>query len=593
MESAPLLSAARARVTAAAARIRRRPRMAAMALFVLAAAGLLLLLAGLSVSSPRHSLQPCIQTAPLVPTGHSNWSVRFSEDKEYIAAAAERLAGAVRIKTQSFDAWRGVPPPDGDDPVHSGFPKLHQYLASTFPRVHQSLERRIISRYSLLYIWKGKNASSIPPLVFMSHQDTVPVLNDTLHLWTYPPFSGYVDIENDSIWGRGSVDTKATIVGALESIEVLLERGFQPSMDVYLAFGYDEEISGHLGAKPIAEFMEIELGLRGKVGLILDEGLDSFSVTDDGVNLAVIATAEKGYLDYHITVETGGGHSSLPPKHTGIGIMSLLVAALEANPHPLLLTAKNPYLGTIVCTAEHSAKPDPVIRSHLKNFDSKSSKALADYLAKRSLKDKYRMASSQAVDIIHGGLKINALPEQVTVDINNRISIDSSASEFQQVAAQTLMRVAETYNINFTFNDFLRTGQVLRAHNAGADAVANVEVFIRESEYPLEPSPITARGSAAWNIVEGTIHHVYERDAVFGRKVVVAPGLMAGNTDTRHYWNLTRNIMRFSPATGGAGYHTVDEHASVRGYMAAVTFFHELIRNYDEHGGLVATEGTL
>jgi Gly-Xaa carboxypeptidase len=41
---------------------------------------------------------------------------------------------------------------------------------------------------------------------------------------------------------------------------------------------------------------------------------------------------EKGYLDLSIAVATAGGHSSVPPTHTGIGIMSAILAELESNP---------------------------------------------------------------------------------------------------------------------------------------------------------------------------------------------------------------------------------------------------------------------
>ncbi|KAJ3031605.1 UNVERIFIED_CONTAM: hypothetical protein HDU68_002208 [Siphonaria sp. JEL0065] len=539
----------------------------------------------LSHVPPNNKLPRCNQVPALVPTGNSSWIDIFTSDNAYILAASERLAGAVRIPTESYDSTRGVPPPlEGPDPIHEGFEKLHKYLEASLPLVRKHLTRKVINRYALLYTWKGSN-ESLAPLVLMAHQDTVPVLPDTLDQWTHPPFSGFVDEENDAIWGRGSVDTKPTLVGSLEAIEVLLGRGFSPRKTVYLAFGYDEEISGIEGARLIAEYMERELKLTGKVGMVFDEGLDSLTKTD-GIDLAVVNTAEKGYVDYHMTVETPGGHSSIPPLHTGIGLMSQLVNALEANPHPVLLTETNPYLGSIVCTAQHSPNSDPFIRDALAHFDTKS-QSLADYLAARSLKDRYRMASSQAIDIIQGGLKINALPELVTVDLNNRVSIDSNIDEFQRIVEKNLRPVAVKYGLNYTFMDFLKKDSVLASYST-PNAIGTATIFGKPTDSPLEPSPISPLHSAAWNMVEGTIHHVYERPGAFGvqtgesRKYIVAPGLMAGNTDTRYFWNLSKNIFRFAPATGGSGYHTINERASIKGYMTAVTFFHELIRNYDQ-----------
>ncbi|KAJ3073204.1 hypothetical protein HDU98_002023 [Podochytrium sp. JEL0797] len=539
---------------------------------------------GTSPESPSITLASCDQIGPLVPAGNASWINRFTNDREYILAAAERFAKVVRIKTESFDSTRGVaPPPEGQpDPLREGFPKLHKQLQASFPLVHKHLTRKVINRYSLLYTWKGSD-ESLPGLVLMAHQDTVPVLPDTLDQWIHDPFSGYIDVEGDAIWGRGSVDTKPTLVGSLEAVEVLLSNGFVPKRSVYLAYGFDEEISGIMGAQPVAEYMEQELGLTGKIGMVVDEGLDSLT-NADGFPMAMIATAEKGYLDYHIIVETPGGHSSIPPPHTGIGLTAQLISALESHPHPILLTETNPYLGSIVCTNQHSPTPDPFIQTALVHFDTQS-EALASHLAARSLKDRYRMASSQAVDIIQGGLKVNALPERVTVDLNNRISIDSSVAEFQTFVGNSLRPVAVEFKLNFTMYDFKQRDKVVVKYEV-ADAVGTAVVFSKATDSPLEPSPISVVHSPEWDVMEGTIHHVYERVDAFGvgkeggKKYVVAPGLMAGNTDTRYFWNLSDNIFRFAPVPGGFGYHTINEHTSISGYMTAVTFFHELIRNY-------------
>ena len=50
------------------------------------------------------------------------------------------------------------------------------------------------------------------------------------------------------------------------------------------------------------------------------------------------------------------------------------------------------------------------------------------------------------------------------------------------------------------------------------------------------------------------------------RDVLVAPGMMTGNTDTRYYWKLSKHIFRYNHHFGGTspdprrnGVHTVDE----------------------------------
>jgi len=59
---------------------------------------------------------------------------------------------------------------------------------------------------------------------------------------------------------------------------------------------------------------------------------------------------------------------------------------------------------------------------------------------------------------------------------------------------------------------------------------------------------------------------------------------MTGNTDTRYYWALTRNIFRFTPMNREKSLylHTVDERLWFNDHIDAIWFFHELVRSYDE-----------
>ncbi len=87
----------------------------------------------------------------------------------------------------------------------------------------------------------------------MGHQDVVPIEAGTEGKWTHPPFSG--EIADGFIWGRGTMDDKVTVVGVLEAVTLLLQKGFQPRRTVYLAFGQDEEIGTMEGTEKIAQLL--------------------------------------------------------------------------------------------------------------------------------------------------------------------------------------------------------------------------------------------------------------------------------------------------------------------------------------------------
>jgi Gly-Xaa carboxypeptidase len=93
-----------------------------------------------------------------------------------------------------------------------------------------------------VYEWKGAD-DTLKPILLTSHQDVVPVLEDTRPLWTHDPYGGEVD--GDRIWGRGSTDDKSGLIGSFAAVELLIESGlFTPQRTVILGLGYDEEAAG-------------------------------------------------------------------------------------------------------------------------------------------------------------------------------------------------------------------------------------------------------------------------------------------------------------------------------------------------------------
>ena len=140
------------------------------------------------------------------------------------AAAAERLAGSLRIRTISHAE------PEKTDTA--ALLALHAYLESSFPRVHSTLVRETTNNHSLLYTWIGGDPS-LKPILLMGHLDVVPVETAGESRWQRDPFGG--DIADGFVWGRGAIDNKSAVVGILEAIEMLLAHGFQPKRTVYVA----------------------------------------------------------------------------------------------------------------------------------------------------------------------------------------------------------------------------------------------------------------------------------------------------------------------------------------------------------------------
>ncbi|KAI7573726.1 carboxypeptidase S [Hortaea werneckii] len=532
-------------------------------------------------SSPRdnnvHSNEPkCSQPAALFPSTDNdalNRAYDFLSTDDFKQASIKRHSGAVQIPTESFDDMGPV----GEDKRWDTRFDFHKYLANTFPRMHKSLKVEKVNTFGLVYTWQGSD-TSLKPLVLMAHQDVVPVPASTVDAWTHPPFSGFYD--GQFIWGRGSIDCKNQLIAEMEVLEGLLEAGFEPRRSIVLSFGFDEEISGTQGAGKLADFLLQRYGRDG-VAAIVDEGAGMSEMW--GTTFAMPGVGEKGYTDVHITIRMPGGHSSIPVDHTSIGVMSELITAIEAQQYPTYLADDNPILGLLQCSAEHA----PEFPSKLKKLLDHRSPALQtsrkpDHLALEAAKlgrpIQYLMQTSQAVDVIQGGAKVNALPERTSVTINHRINIGDTPEDIYSHLTSLAKPLAEKYNLRLHAFD-----GVEEAENSISLLPSNTTLRVA----PVTPSTLFSdeeeRTPTPYSILAATTR------ALYGADMIVSPAMMTGNTDTRYYWDLTRHIFRYGPGydpdwipEGGLGrIHTVDEKVSVVNHVNLVKWVWLFVRNLD------------
>ncbi|GAO45852.1 hypothetical protein G7K_0100-t1 [Saitoella complicata NRRL Y-17804] len=498
----------------------------------------------------------CPQVSALAPNHTSKaleHNLKLLASSEYRNKSAHYLSGAVQIPTQSFDDLGPV----GEDDRWDVFYPFAKWLKNTFPEVHKHLTLEKVNTHGLVYTWKGTN-ETLKPLLLMAHQDTVPVPKQTLDKWTHDPWSGHID--DTYVYGRGSSDCKNNLVGIMEAVSLLLNASFTPTRTILLSFGFDEEISGYKGAGTIAPWLEEKLG-KDSLFMILDEGSDIKEIY--GALVALPGTGEKGYIDVKITVNTPGGHSSIPPPHTSIGMLAEIITIVEADTYDLLLTPANPFLGTMQCAAAHSPDIPSSLRDAIVSNDLQDA---AEILA-GDRANEYLMKTSIAADVAYGGVKVNALPEEAVVVVNHRVAVEGRTQDVKDKLTRILEPIAKKHNLTF-----------LPFTDKPTDKDSHFGTLRIETDRVLEPAPTSPLNSSAWSLLSGTIRHV------FPPSTIVAPSIMTGNTDTKYFWNFTRNIYRFGPFRDmwKGNIHTVDEKASVKGHVEGVKFYHELIRNVQE-----------
>lgn len=499
---------------------------------------------------------------------------KIVHDEAFRNASAAKLSGAIQVKTDVGDDAPGV----DEDPEFwkLRFGAFHTYLEKTFPGVWSFCKIEKVNQYALVITWEGSD-SSLQPVMLTAHQDVVPIQEASLDQWEHPPFDGFYD--GDQLWGRGSADCKNSLIGLLEAAEELYNSGFRPRRTIIYAFGFDEEIGGQRGANHISSFLLERYGENGLYGVV-DEGGQSL-VKHGNVALALIGTSEKGMLNVKVALDTPGGHSSVPPDHTSIGIISELVTRLEKDPFSPIFSERNPTFYAYQCIAEHSDEVSPKIRKLIKkSLTSKAaSKKVADYIYHSDLVSRYLVTTSQAVDIIHGGVKSNALPEHVEVVINHRIAVESNVNEVMQRNNHHIKTVARQFGLGLQIGE-----EELFA------PTANGHLSVSTS-WGLDPAPFTPIYDAHWDTFAGTLRHVYEvickgtMQELEGLPIITSPGMAAGNTDTQYYWALSEHIYRYRPGLVPlvqAHAHGANEHIPFDSHLQIIAFFYEYLQTAGE-----------
>ena len=270
-----------------------------------------------------------------------------------------------------------------------------------------------------------------------------------------------------------------------------------------------------------------------------------------------------------------GGHSSIPSDHTSIGVLSELITTIESEQYETYLTEENPYLGQLQCGASHSPDFPKKLKKLLGRHSSHTCRSTPDRLALEAAKQgknvQYLMQTSQAVDVITGGVKVNALPERTTVTVNHRINIGDEPEDVWDRLTALAKPIAGKYNLT------------LHAFDGVEEEPSSISLYASDTTLRTAPvTPTNVDKITPYAILAGTTR------ALYGEDLIVTPGMTTGNTDTRYYWDITRHIFRFGPGydplfEGGLGnIHTVDEHISAVNHVSTVKWFTLFVRNMDE-----------
>lgn len=439
----------------------------------------------------------------------------ISFDKE---AAVDALAQLVRCKTVS----RNDPALEED----AEFRKLVDLLPALYPNVFSVCTFRELPDRALLLRWSGK--SNAAPSVMMAHYDVVPA---DAEKWEKPPFAGI--IENGVLWGRGTLDTKATLNGILSAADHLIETGFVPENDIYFAFSGGEEVNGK-GAGNIVDYFAAN---NIRPALVLDEGGAVVENVFPGVKIpcGLIGIAEKGMLNLCFTAVSNGGHASAPPPNTPVTTLARACHRIAGRPFKMHIT--------------------PPARQ------------LFDTLGRRS---------TFGYKVLFANLWLFA----PVLDLICRIRGGELNALVRTTAAFTQMEGSSARNVLPT-EAKLVCNMRLNPADTVASAVAHMQKAVRDPRVQIsvlegwEPSPISEIDCESWNKVVAAVTETWHG-------CVAAPYLMVQCADARHYRDLSSRVYRFSAMDLSAEerktIHGNNERIRLETITKAVEFFIRLMK---------------
>ena len=325
--------------------------------------------------------------------------------------------------------------------------------------------------------------------------------------WQVDPFSG--EIQDGYVWGRGAVDMKDFDAMLLSVVRARTRAGVLPDRPVVLAFTADEEAGGLHGARLMVEqYAEHFDGVTEAVGEV-----GGFSTTVRGRRIYLVEAAEKGMAWMKLTARGRAGHGSMINPDNAVTRIAQAVTRLGTHEWPVRLTpAMEVLLASVADLAGTEATPE-------------NAEALVEEFggAARMLGAVIRNTTNPTM--LGAGYKANVIPTEATAHVDGR-SLPGFEDEFFATVAEL---VGEGIDVEYLSNQ------------------------------PPWETPYDG------DLVDAMHRSLLAEDP----DAMVAPFLMSGGTDAKHFRKLGMRSYGFTPLRLPADldftalFHGVDERVPV------------------------------
>jgi len=271
---------------------------------------------------------------------------------------------------------------------------------------------------------------------------------------------------------------------------------------------------------------------------VLDEGGTISQGIIPGIekNVALVGIAEKGYVSLELSIKKEGGHSSMPEKETAIDILAAAIVKIKTNPFPAKIAG--PIEGFIESLGPEMGLLNRIIFANRSLFSS-----IITAVYEKTTSGNALVRTTISPTIFTSGIKDNILPQTAKATVNFRIlSGESSAFVIERVKA----------------------------------VIDDPRIQIEKGRMQSEPSKVSSTNSFGYNNIHKTIAQIYQ-------ETLVAPYLVVGGTDAKHFEPIASDIYRFSPMVITRGniksFHGLNERIAIRDIENGIRFYQQLIQN--------------
>lgn len=270
-----------------------------------------------------------------------------------------------------------------------------------------------------------KGSGEKKPLLLLAHTDVVGTQNQA---WTVPPHE--MTEKEGFLYGRGVVDDHGMGAANLETFIALKKQNVPLKRDVILALTGDEE-SGGQGIRQMIEkhpdWIDAEIGFNEGGRVSTDE--------EGHVKFISLGVAEKTYQDFTLYVKGTTGHSSVPKGDNAIYLMAAAVDRLaKYKPKERLLPAVREYF------KKRALLEKPEIAKAMTEIAEAKGPLPKQALEVLKQNPTFlpQLFTTCIPTLINGGIRVNALPPDVTVNVNCRVLPDEPVANVRRRLAEII-----------------------------------------------------------------------------------------------------------------------------------------------------------